>query len=184
MIYLTSDLHLGHDKDFIFKTRGFANIKDHNTAIVNNWNNLITDEDEVYVLGDLMLGNVENGTELIKSLHGKIHIILGNHDRDARLVAYNTCSNIVSIEYATIIKYKNWQFFLSHYPAHTITVERKHICDCLINLYGHTHQKTNFFNDSPFMYHVGVDSHNNTPVSLDTIIEDCLKKYDECIKML
>ena len=48
----------------------------------------------------------------------------------------------------------------------------------IINLYGHTHQQTNFFNDNPFMYHVGVDSHDCYPVSIDEIIYDIKEKKE------
>ena len=41
----------------------------------------------------------------------------------------------------------------------------------VINLFGHTHQTTNFYNDNPYMYHVGVDSHDCYPVLLEDILE-------------
>ena len=41
-----------------------------------------------------------------------------------------------------------------------------------LNLYGHTHQVNNFYQGMPYMYHVGVDSHNCYPVLLDDIIEE------------
>lgn len=49
-----------------------------------------------------------------------------------------------------------------------------------LNLYGHTHQTTNFYEDRPYMYHVGVDSHNGYPVLLDDIIEQMKIKVEEC----
>ena len=46
----------------------------------------------------------------------------------------------------------------------------------------------NFYKDdfrvNFFMYHVGVDSHNCTPVLLDTVIEDIINKVEECKKFL
>ena len=83
-IYLSSDLHFFHDKDFIYKPRGFENILDMNETILKNWNNTVSEEDEVYLLGDLMLGDNNKGIELIKQLNGKIHVILGNHDSATR----------------------------------------------------------------------------------------------------
>lgn len=62
MIYLTSDLHFCHDKDFIYGARGFDSVDDMNAAIIENWNALINDDDEVYVLGDLMLKDIETVT--------------------------------------------------------------------------------------------------------------------------
>ena len=34
MIWFTSDLHLGHDKDFIVKARGFETVEEMNAEIV------------------------------------------------------------------------------------------------------------------------------------------------------
>ena len=48
-IYITSDLHLGHDKDFVVAERGFTTVFEHDAAIKNNWNGLIDEEDEVYL---------------------------------------------------------------------------------------------------------------------------------------
>ena len=50
----------------------------------------------------------------------------------------------------------------------------------IINLYGHTHQKSNFYMDNPTMYHVGVDSHNCYPVEINDIITDIKNQIDIC----
>ena len=71
MIYFTSDLHFGHDKDFIYKSRGFNSIEDHDNTIIENWNNIVTEDDDIYVLGDLMLGDKEYGLNCLKRLKGK-----------------------------------------------------------------------------------------------------------------
>ena len=181
MIYFTSDLHFCHDKDFLYTPRGFDNIDDMNQAILENWNNLITDEDEVYVLGDLVLTDTDKGLEFIKQLKGHIHVIRGNHDTDTKVNRYiYECQNIESVDYALEIKYKKAYFYLSHYPTITANYDDdKPWAKNLINLYGHTHQETNFYNDCPYIYHVGLDSHNNIPVSIDKIIEDIKKRKEE-----
>ena len=184
MIYFTSDLHFCHDREFLFKPRGFSTIEDMNQAVVENWNNVINETDDVYVLGDLMLNDNDEGMRLLSSLKGNIHIILGNHDTNTRIKLYKELPNVKEIVYATIIKYNKYRFYLSHYPTYTGNLENGHLSEMLINLYGHTHQKTNFYNDMPFMYHIGLDSHNNTPVSVEEVIEDCRNKVKECLKQL
>lgn len=184
MIYFTSDLHLYHNMDFVFKPRGFDNIEDMSNIILENWNNVVTDNDDVYILGDLMLNDNEKAMNILKQLNGKIHIVLGNHDTSTRVELYKTLPNVVEITYATVIKYKKYHFYLSHYPTFTANLENGHLSECLINLYGHTHQRTNFYNDIPWMYHVGLDSHENQLVSLDQIIEDCKAKVQECKNQL
>lgn len=185
MIFLTSDLHIGHNKDFIYETRGFKSIEEHDKAIIKNWNNVVNDDDDVYVLGDLMSGDKEHGINCLKQLKGKIHIVIGNHDTTNKINLYKELDNVVEIENVIILKYNKYRFYLSHYPTVT-TNHEENLHSALFNLYGHTHQTNscphfqffpNFyciddFKINLFMYHVGVDSHNCTPIKLDDIIEE------------
>ena len=56
-IYVTSDTHFGHDKDFIYGPRGFASEEAASCGIVENINSLVDKDDELYILGDIVLGN-------------------------------------------------------------------------------------------------------------------------------
>lgn len=184
MIWFTSDLHFNHDRAFVYKPRGFESVQEMNEVIVRNWNSVVGEEDDVYCLGDLMLGDYEAGLKLIKQLNGAIHIVLGNHDTDNRERLYAGCYNVVEIALAMRFKLAGYHFFLTHYPCITSNLEKEDLKKCTCNLYGHTHQKTNFYNDIPFMYHVGLDSHNCTPVSYTQVIADMNAKYKECIEVL
>lgn len=179
-IYFSSDTHFGHDRKFIFKKRGFNSVEEMNAAIIENWNSLVQPDDIIYHLGDVMLGDNNTGIECLKQLNGEIHLLFGNHDTSTRQKLYAKCPNVFIDGFATIIKVQNYNFYLSHYPTivanddNNLPLKRQ-----IISLYGHTHQNENFYNDIPTMYHVGMDSHNNTPVSFDTIIEDIKLKYKE-----
>lgn len=183
-IYFTSDLHFCHNREFIYKARGFDSVEDMNAAIVKNWNSVVTNEDDIYVLGDLMLKDNETGLKLIKSLKGRIHVVLGNHDTDTREKLYHACPNIVEVENAIRLNKNGYHLFMTHYPCFTANLEAESLKKCTINFFGHTHQQGNFYNDIPFMYHVGVDSHNCTPVSFEQAIEDMKAKVNECVEML
>lgn len=155
-----------------------------NAAIVTRWNSVVKDDEEVYVLGDLMLNDNETAMELLKRLKGKIHIILGNHDSDTRVELYGELPNVVSIDYAARLNYKGYHFFLTHYPCFTGSLEQDSLKKTTLNLHGHTHSRDLFYNDIPFMYNVALDAHNCTPVSIDQIIEDCEAKCKECLAQL
>jgi calcineurin-like phosphoesterase family protein len=113
-IYLSSDLHFEHDREFIWGARGYSSVDEMNKEQLRKYNEIITDEDDVYLLGDLMLGDVEVGKEFLSQLKGKIHVIIGNHDTSARIKIYESFG--WDVQYATVIKYKKHQFYLSHYP--------------------------------------------------------------------
>ena len=182
MIFFSSDYHFGHDKEFLWGPRGLPSMFANSQAIVGNHNAIVKDEDDVYVLGDLMLGDNEYGLQMIKSLKGKLHIILGNHDTDTRIKLYEQLLNVVEITYAKVIKIGKQHYFLCHYPTMTANYDDKPYHNHMINLYGHTHQQTNFYNNNPFMYHVGVDSHDCYPVSIEQINKDIHDKVNELYK--
>lgn len=182
-IYLSSDYHFCHDREFIWKARGFSSVQEMNEAIVERHNALIKPEDSAYLLGDIVLGGAESrGIDFVKMLNGKITIIAGNHDTPARRQKYAELG--FPVYDALAFSYRKYHFYLSHYPTLTANLEKESLKQCTLNLFGHTHQKDKFYNDMPFMYHVGVDSHDCRPVCLDTIIEDMKAKVEECKEQL
>ncbi len=183
-IWFTSDLHFGHDREFIWGPRGFKSVYKMNETIIENWRNTVKYDDDIYVLGDLMLGNEDN-IKLIKTLKGNIHIVRGNHDTDARMKLYSQCWNVVEITEGQFLKVNGQNFYLCHYPTMTSNLEKgTNLKEYTINLYGHTHQKTNFYQDIPFMYHVGLDSHDCKPVALEEVLSDIGKEAAKCLSYL
>jgi calcineurin-like phosphoesterase family protein len=190
-VWLTSDWHFLHDKEFIWGARGFKSIDEMNEEIIKRHNEVVGSDDIVYCLGDVCLGGggaevLEKAKQFIERLNGKLYILRGNHDTDARVKMLNTCKNVVNCgDYATLIKCGKYHFYLSHYPTLTANLdEGKSLSQIMINLYGHTHQNTNFYRDMPINYHVGVDSHNCYPIEINQIIEDIKNKIKECEEQL
>jgi calcineurin-like phosphoesterase family protein len=180
MIFFTSDPHLGHDKDFVVQARGFETVEEMNAEIIRRWNERVYPDDDVYILGDLTLGDVEEGIRLIAKLNGYLHIMRGNHDTDKKVERYLELPNVVSIQYADVLKYGKAVFWMGHYPTITANYDddkpwAKHV----VCLFGHTHQEQPFYNNNPYMYNVGMDAHNCTPITIDEIIADIRKKKEE-----
>ena len=187
MIYVTSDLHFGHNREFIYYPRGFHCVEDMNNAIIQKWNEIVKPEDDVYVLGDLMLGGNDGfaeGLARIGSLNGNLHLVRGNHDTDRRWWAYAELPNVVEMQNAIYLNYRKYHFYMSHFPTLTANLEKESLKQCTCNLFGHTHQKSNFYQDIPFMYHVGLDSHDCKPILLDNVIAEMEAKVRECQEKL
>lgn len=180
-IYLTSDLHLMHQRPFLYEPRGFSSVYEMNDAIVNNWNSIINMEDHVYVLGDLMLNDNEGGLRLLKQLKGHIHIVRGNHDSNSRMGLYSTCYNVVEITEGQFLNYKNYHFYLSHYPCICSNWDYdKPLKARCISLCGHSHVKDPFADwDKGLIYHVELDTNNCYPWLIDNIIENIKEKINE-----
>lgn len=178
-IFVTSDTHFCHNREFLYGPRGFSTVADMNKAIVSNWNKIVDMEDTVYLLGDVMLNDNDLGTRLLKNLKGKIHIILGNHDTAQRIEIYNKCYNVKNVSYAEKLDYNGYHFFLSHYPTLTSNFDyNKPLKSRVISLCGHTHTNDKFadWGEAP-IYHCELDAHNCIPVCIDQIISDIISKH-------
>lgn len=186
-IWVTSDWHFCHEREFLFGPRGFKSADEANEEVIRRHNEVVGENDIVYFLGDAMLNDNEKGIECIKRLKGRIVMLRGNHDTDARMKLYKECPNVVEAEaWSKMIKYKGHQFYLSHFPTITANLDDagKSLKQIIINLYGHTHQQGNFYQDRPYMYHAGMDSHDCYPVCIDTILEDIRNEYAKCLAQL
>lgn len=80
-IWFTADAHLGHARIVELTGRPFADSDEMDAAIVDAWNQMIRPADMVWCLGDMAMGDIDRSLGLIGQLHGRKHLISGNHDR-------------------------------------------------------------------------------------------------------
>lgn len=151
-----------------------------NAAIIKRWNSLVEPCDEVYVLGDLMLNNTEEGLEYFKLLNGFKHIIIGNHDTDRRIELYKELPNTVVEGFAARIKYYGYNFYLTHYPTLVSNFDcEEPLKKQLINLCGHSHtQHWDADIDKGLIFHCELDTNNCYPWHLAEIVS-ILRDYKE-----
>lgn len=142
MKYYISDLHLfcksqlgvsGRNYD----GRPFADIEEMHNYIVDKWNAKITDEDTVYILGDVGMKTRKNKIyDVVSMLRGHKILIKGNHDdlSEEHYLAlfdeihdYMEISDTVDDTIHTVV--------LSHYPILMWNYQHKGA----ILIYGHTH---------------------------------------------
>lgn len=149
MIYFVGDLHFGHTNilDFEYETRGkyWNSVEEMNEGLINKWNNVITNEDIVYNLGDFFFNMKSQQFEsIIKRLNfKKMILIAGNHDHSKMIKKFKKLG--IEVKYADMIKRNGRRYYLSHYP---VLIGRKN----MFNIHGHIH--------SDFMetgYHINVD---------------------------
>ena len=185
-IWFTSDLHFGHNREFLYKPRGFENIVDHDETIIKNWNELVAPNDEVWILGDLMLNDNAHGINCLEQLNGYKYIIIGNHDTYNRQDLYRNLDSVINLVHAERFDYykpennRIYHFYVSHYPTITSSMDNgAPISQHMICLCGHTHSKNKFYNEMPFIYNVALDAHNNRPVEIEEIITDIINKVNE-----
>lgn len=175
-IFITSDLHFGHDREFIWGARGYADVNEMNIKQLEKFNSVVTDEDEVWILGDSLLGDAEEGFKYLKQLKGKIHICLGNHDTANREKMFKDLG--WDVQLCARLKYKKMNFYLSHYPTITSNGEINSPTQVAWNIHGHTHASSQW-SEYPYCYNVNVDAHNGYPVSLDAIYTEIFDHFGQ-----
>lgn len=169
MIYFTADLHFYHDKIIRHTQRPFRNVEEMNTALIKKWNDKISYDDEVYILGDLTMKGPDMAYACLSSLRGRKHLVRGNHDHFVDSPGFER-SLFLSVENYMEITYRNTQFVLFHYPI----LEWNGYGKGAIALHGHQHNHKNYNVENRkagiLRYDVGVDANNMAPVSADEII--------------
>jgi len=81
-LFFTSDLHIGHDKPWIIKPRGFDDVVKHDDALIKAWNETCASTSLVFHLGDLCFKDPDGKRcrALIRRLtYGTLYLMLGNH---------------------------------------------------------------------------------------------------------
>ena len=67
MIYLTSDQHFGHTNILQYcKNRQYDTVTQMNKAMIANWNAIVSDTDEVFVVGDFTLDKNPEKTDILR----------------------------------------------------------------------------------------------------------------------
>lgn len=84
MVWFTSDLHINHDNIIKYCKRPFTSTEDMNESLIKRWNSKVSQDDIVYVVGDVFLGDPAQAAPIVQRLNGKKILILGNHDRSPK----------------------------------------------------------------------------------------------------
>jgi calcineurin-like phosphoesterase family protein len=82
MIWFTSDTHYYHRNIIAFCDRPYADVEAMNDGLISTWNSRVGRQDIVYHLGDFAFCGKTRRHEIIERLHGRKHLIRGNHDPD------------------------------------------------------------------------------------------------------
>lgn len=160
MIYFSSDHHFNHVNILNHCNRPFSSVEDMDKEMVDRWNSVVKENDEIYYLGDLTLGNWETAYGYIKQLKGRIKFIKGNHD-ERWFPSLNTHQKLPPIHE---FKLNKKLFVLCHYSMQTWNGFYKGS----IHLFGHSHGNLEGIGKS---MDVGVDSNNFYPISIDEVLE-------------
>ena len=137
-VYFISDTHFGHNRSFIYESRGFKSVDEHDSAIINSINSLVAQDAFLFHLGDLTLNcSIEQFESLISRIVCQnIYLMAGNHPNPHYKNIYKPMvqkllgdaytpesevyplryKNIVYINHCVEISVNSQVIVMSHYP--------------------------------------------------------------------
>jgi len=165
-IFFTSDQHFGHANIIKYCNRPFTDVHEMNKALTEAWNSKVSDQDDVYFLGDFAMKS-QVGI-YFNNLNGKnIFVIPGSHDQWAR--KQQVIPRVTVLSKLEVVHLHSRPFTLCHYPL--LSWYRRGRGG--IHLYGHIHEREKmpfgiFHQDT---FNVCVDQNSFAPIAIETILE-------------
>jgi len=162
--FFSADYHFGHTNILSLEHRKFKSIDKMNQTIVQKHNEMVNEEDEIFIVGDVSLFGADHATyisKIINKMNGRKHLVLGNHDviKPFKYIDIGFTSVHTSLELSlnSIVR-----TILVHDPCNSC-IDRSKLFIC-----GHVHDLFIFQKNC---INVGVDVWNYYPVSEMTILE-------------
>lgn len=153
MKYFIADLHFSDQRIIDYENRPFDNAKDMNETIIRNWNGTVTEDDEVYVAGDV------GDDSYVSQLKGRKYLIKGNHDTKSN-EDYRRCGFAEVYDYPIII---DGFWIVSHEPLY-VSENMPYA-----NIFGHVHNSPIYKDYSKHHYCVSVERIGYRPVEFGCI---------------
>ena len=158
MNFYTADPHFFHENILKFCKRPFQTVDAMNGHILYNCQSTVGPTDDLWILGDLAVCHINMAdqlSEMLSSIPGRKHLIVGNHDKPwiRRLKEWSSVHDLLEINDL------GSRTVLCHYPMVTWPGARHGS----IQLFGHVHQN---FPGTRNCVNIGVDQWDFRPVTL------------------
>lgn len=169
--FILSDTHFSHKAEFLLKNRGFSSVEEMDSILINNWNNVVSDNDTVFHLGDVVFQPATRTDIVLPQLKGKKVLIMGNHDRGKYLSKYFD-------DFYSILEYDI--FIFSHIPLNYTELRGRFLGK--INVHGHIHNGNSSYVDNPFTsINVNCEFINYKPIKLNDLAKTLQKRDNTLI---
>lgn len=178
-VWFTSDLHFWHKNICKYCDRPYKSLEEMHEAIIANWNSVVQDDDDVFLLGDMGFCSYAKLKALITRLKGRIHLIQGNHDEDKVVYKLYDYDNIYSVNKLLQVTVEgdeecpNQELTLCHFPM--IDWYNKERGAWMIH--GHQHQLPHMTSCSTAHWDIGLDRNNMFPVSFEQLKINITKQF-------
>lgn len=169
MVYFISDTHFGHRNVLRLCNRPFETIEEMNETIITNWNSRVTGNDTVFIVGDMFF-RCDDPEAVLKRLHGKKHLLIGNHD--GWLKKIDVGKYFKSVSHMLETSDGAHALTLCHYPLLSWNHQKRSYM-----IYGHLHANTDIdympqILARPNLLNAGIDINGFKPVTFDELLEN------------
>ena len=168
MTYFTSDQHFGHANIIRFCDRPFKTAGEMDEVMLANWNAKVTDEDDVWILGDLFFRSA-TVEPILEHLKGTKHLILGNHD-PSWIEGVDIAKYFASVGSFYSGSVGGQPVTMCHYPMLSWPQDKSSYM-----VYGHIHNHVNadywpLIMKRERMLNAGVEVNDYEPVTFDELV--------------
>jgi calcineurin-like phosphoesterase family protein len=166
--FFTSDTHFDDSYAIEYFNRPFKSVDEMNAVMVERWNNIVTEQDTIYHLGDFTLDDIHHFTKWVNQLHGTIKILPGSHDQlwlndFVASQKVQVLAPLVSLEFPEAMSGEPPPVIVLCHYSMQVWDRSNHGS---WHLFGHSHGKLNGIGLS---FDVGVDCTEFTPLSLEKV---------------
>lgn len=171
MNFYIADTHFGHKNVIQFDNRPFKNIDEMDRTIIANWNAVVGQDDDVYIIGDFCYRSDKGPLWYLKKLNGRKHLIRGNHD-NYLLKDEEVMKEFVSVDKMAHIKDGQYTILMCHFPI----AEWNQYNRGAWHIYGHIHNSKQgcykFLKNEERALNAGCMINNYIPVAIEQLIEN------------
>lgn len=179
--FVTSDLHFGHSNVIKYcpESRGsFTHVDDMDAKIVENINSVVTDDDILFILGDIAFAKPAKAVDYLKQLNGQKVFVWGNHDKKLRessefQMSKNLIGCISTADYLCetfVADEARYKVAMMHFPL--LTWDGAH--HGTIMLHGHSHSPKSHRDTMPGkrIRDIGIDGNDLMPYNMTDLVRE------------
>ena len=176
----TSDLHFGHRNVISFDHRPFIDVDEMDHTIISLWNSRVSNDDDVYVIGDFSFKSDREYSWYLQQLKGHKHLVIGNHDRpmmqDARALSY--FESVEHLAYVQdVYEHEHIDVFLCHYPLATWNRAKWGSWHIYGHIHGNRDEVSEYMSRQPHALNAWCGLTNWTPASFRELVEANRRYY-------
>ena len=175
MNYYIADSHFGHTNVIKFDERPFADVEEMDRVMIKRWNEVVSDDDDVYIVGDFCCRSEHPVDWYLAQLLGRKHLIVGNHDWPT-VQDEKTMALFDSVDSMMMVEDCGRKIVLCHYPMTEWFGSRK---KSAWHVYGHIHNQRSktyeFMRTVDRALNAGAPIVDYRPVSFTKLV-----RYNQC----